>query len=879
MILKILTVFTACLFSEERRGLSEFKYFHIWIAIPLFHILIPFGLHAAPVNIAKQAVSRTENAVQLDVLIKSIDESIQSEKETAKDLKAELVQSVSLKKDMADEINAYNVQQTTFSNQLFLPQIQIRNLQNAFDLLQISFATIDKRVKDLIARHETLAKLHLAADEQFVVVSNQLSNIKGTGSRKTTVAINKKLRLLRDLVSQKQVFYKNLQSFYAERIKQFGKLKQTFSDSSLEYKKILAKQESRNLFQQDVSLFSRFWPLHIKNITSQFSEQIREMVVRDYWSREIIKIQRTDSYDFVSFFSLLLLVFVCCWRLSRLISDIRSKEFFKRHSSFSLPLSLVQRGLFQLGIAIYLYFYLEIAGRSGMSSLLNLLIDLLTVALFTGWGLQLIDFQTFKNISRQVFVRRIRLMVLFIRWYAGLFLILSWVFGHSSLVLLAGRVILELSLIGFGFSIWSIIRSPKYSVSQEAGSHTSSMVVALAILIISISGLILETAGFGSLAFFWYQSWGRSAIVWLWSTLLFAVLKELNTNLIDRENEGREKENIASYQGRWILIRLFQMLGPLFVILALILAWGGKQAILSNTFFVLSYRFQIGSMSFSLFSFFGAILILLATHVFTRLWRYIFQKRFLHRSHMELGLQDSITTITVYLIWVLGLITALNLFGLNPTSLMVIFGALGIGLGFGLQSIFNNFMSGLILLFERPIQVGDDIEINGIWATVKKINVRSTLVQTYDNASLIIPNSDLINNQVTNWSFKDKRLRRQVTVGVAYGSDIELVRESLLEIAKHTPEVLSYPTPEVLFTDFGDSALIFKLRIWTHIGYIFTVETDIRFRIDRLFKERNIVIAFPQRDVHLYMKDKKSDTADLKRSDEKPEEDGSTPDS
>lgn len=189
---------------------------------------------------------------------------------------------------------------------------------------------------------------------------------------------------------------------------------------------------------------------------------------------------------------------------------------------------------------------------------------------------------------------------------------------------------------------------------------------------------------------------------------------------------------------------------------------------------------------------------------------------------------------------------------MNPTSLVVVFGALGIGLGFGLQNIFNNFMSGLILLFERPIQVGDDIEINGTWATVRKINVRSTQVQTYDNASLIIPNSDLINNQVTNWSFKDKRLRRKITVGVAYGSDIELVRKTLLEIANGAKNVLKYPDPDVLFKDFGDSALIFHLRLWTYIDFMFEVETEVRFKIDKAFKEKGITIAFPQQDVHLY---------------------------
>ena len=160
-------------------------------------------------------------------------------------------------------------------------------------------------------------------------------------------------------------------------------------------------------------------------------------------------------------------------------------------------------------------------------------------------------------------------------------------------------------------------------------------------------------------------------------------------------------------------------------------------------------------------------------------------------------------------------------------------------------------MSGIILLFERPIQVGDDIEVNGLWAQVRKINVRATVVQTYDNASIIIPNSDLISSQVTNWSFKDKRLRRNVAVGVAYGSDVELVRDTLLEVVDKTPRILKLPKPDVVFKDFGDSALIFMVRFWTRVEYFYSVETDVRFAIDRLFRERNIEIAFPQQDIHI----------------------------
>ena len=132
-------------------------------------------------------------------------------------------------------------------------------------------------------------------------------------------------------------------------------------------------------------------------------------------------------------------------------------------------------------------------------------------------------------------------------------------------------------------------------------------------------------------------------------------------------------------------------------------------------------------------------------------------------SHIEEGTQESVATIGAYAIWGIGLLFGLGALGVNSASLVVAFGAVGIGLGFGLQNIFNNFVSGLILLFERPIQVGNVVEINGIWGVVKKINVRSTLVQTYDNASLIIPNSKFISQTVTNWSCKDPRVRRTIT--------------------------------------------------------------------------------------------------------------------
>ena len=369
---------------------------------------------------------------------------------------------------------------------------------------------------------------------------------------------------------------------------------------------------------------------------------------------------------------------------------------------------------------------------------------------------------------------------------------------------------------------------------------------------IVVSGIVLEILGYGGLAAFWYASWGISLVVILWSGLTFLVLQEQRLRFKALLNAQEDESPKPLFLLRWTTLQLGWIiwLGTSAILLAF--AWGGKRAIMLNFLNVLKKEVTIGSINFSLMNLLYALLILILTQAVARFWRYFLREKILAESGMNSGLQNSITMISVYSLWAFGILFSLHVFGFGSTSLAVGFGALGIGLGFGLQNIFSNFISGIIMLIERPIMVGDDVEVNGTWATVKKINVRATVVQTYDNATLIIPNSEFVSQQVKNWSFKDKRLRVKIDVGVAYGSDIELVRDSLLGIAKHTPKVFKTPSPDVIFRDFGDSALMFRLRVWTDIDNMFKVETAIRFEIDRLFKERGIVIAFPQRDVHVY---------------------------
>ncbi|MDZ7760568.1 MAG: mechanosensitive ion channel [Desulfovermiculus sp.] len=223
----------------------------------------------------------------------------------------------------------------------------------------------------------------------------------------------------------------------------------------------------------------------------------------------------------------------------------------------------------------------------------------------------------------------------------------------------------------------------------------------------------------------------------------------------------------------------------------------------------------------------------------------------LHES-LDIGTVGSLNILITYGVWAIYILLALAFLGLNLTSLTVVAGGLSVGIGFGLQSIFNNFISGIILLFGRSIQPGDVVQIRDLWAEVKQINIRTTEVQTFDRATILMPNSKLISEEITNWTHRqDKILRRKVRVGVAFGTDIELVRRLMMYIADTHPRVLKVPASFVRFADFEHSALEFTLYFFASIDYGWMAESDIRYDIDKIFREYGIQIAYPQRDIHI----------------------------
>ncbi|MFN0119784.1 MAG: mechanosensitive ion channel family protein [Blastocatellia bacterium] len=246
------------------------------------------------------------------------------------------------------------------------------------------------------------------------------------------------------------------------------------------------------------------------------------------------------------------------------------------------------------------------------------------------------------------------------------------------------------------------------------------------------------------------------------------------------------------------------------------------------------------------------VLIFLLLYVTGKLRNWLVH-RVLSRTELDLGLRQAAGSILRYIAISVGFLIILQTAGIDLTTLNIIAGAVGIGIGFGLQNIVSNFISGLIILFERPVKIGDRIEVGNVEGDVIEIGARSTTVLTNDNIAIIVPNSQFITENIVNWKYNGESVRFKIPVSIAYGSDVRRVEKLLLDVAAKNPDVLKEPAPAVRFMSFGDSGLEFELRVWSTTlvhrkGALFSA---LNFAIYESFREHQIEIPFPQRDLHV----------------------------
>jgi small-conductance mechanosensitive channel len=261
---------------------------------------------------------------------------------------------------------------------------------------------------------------------------------------------------------------------------------------------------------------------------------------------------------------------------------------------------------------------------------------------------------------------------------------------------------------------------------------------------------------------------------------------------------------------------------------------------------------HIGTVTVSFTDIFSGLATLLIVLLLFRGLNRVLDKHILPHTHLGPGARDAILTLLSYVGVVVALLLALPIIGINLASIAIVAGALSVGIGFGLQGIVSNFVSGLILLFERPVEKGDWVVLPSGEGKIVRIRARATEVVTFDRCSMIVPNSELINSTIENWTYRSRMRRIRVAVGVAYDSDPREVVKILIECAKSHAEVLKTPAPDVFWLDFGDSSINFELRAYVRDADSGRVaHSEIRFAIFDAFKEAGISIPFPQRDVHV----------------------------
>jgi len=306
--------------------------------------------------------------------------------------------------------------------------------------------------------------------------------------------------------------------------------------------------------------------------------------------------------------------------------------------------------------------------------------------------------------------------------------------------------------------------------------------------------------------------------------------------------------------GRSLLMLTFVELG-LAVVLFLVAVrfWGVSLNNFEGQSSLMRGEFKVGSLTIEFSQLLSSMFAFLLVFYFFKLIRWFLRERVFSAMRLSVSASEAVLAIIGYIGFSAAIIASLNALGVQWENLAIIAGALSVGIGFGLQTIINNFVSGLILLFERPVRVGDWVILgNGLEGHIKKVNMRSTEVLTLERSSVLIPNSNLLSDTITNWTLNDKMGRQDISVGVAYGSDTEQVKQVLLAVAAEHNLLRKYPSPQVLFRDFGDSSLDFILRVFLqNIDDRHRVSSDLRFAIDKAFRQHDIIIPFPQRDLHI----------------------------
>jgi small-conductance mechanosensitive channel len=659
-------------------------------------------------------------------------------------------------------------------------------------------------------------------------------------------------------------------------------------------------EQRRRLLEQEQELLAGITP-QLKQLEADWKGQLlkrpaaavpfREQVVKAWKSLAVIPQQGWDWLNglvtsgrlsafilrrLAPIIGLLSFVLLLAWSTRRL-NDLVTRRFRTWRERATdihlLPLFVLGRALvanlFGLGLILWLglfFWTFNLMGSAPAQLMLSALITLWALRLAIQWvqgffagrtagGVLALDDDVarFYRCSLKLFLVYLGLGILGLRT-AGLLN-----YPESSRLFVEHFFLLGILVWG----VWLLRRPyltrllPQLSAPTYLDQPVVSLFLRGLLLFLLVVTILADLLGLQNLSMYLAQAavWSLLAAVILW--FLWLIGETIIVHLLDPE-AGRaahffparaeliQKIYISS---RWALGIVLGVA----VVLWSLNSWGIAPRQVASAFKWTTWGPSLGPVRLTTLNVGGTILAIYVGFFLSRLIRSLMLVRIFPRTALDTGVQYTITTTMHYVILILAGLVALNILGFQLGNLALVAGALGVGIGFGLQNIVNNFLSGLILLFERPIKVGDLLVIDGQWGTVKEIRVRSTIFETSDRSVLIIPNSELVSNKVTNWTHYGAGINRlTLKVGVAYGSDLRQVTQLITEVCQANPRVVEVPPPQIYFEAYGDSSLNFT--IWVHVRIPsdrMPATHELNSAIFEAFNAHGIEIPFPQRDLHI----------------------------
>ncbi|MGW8187149.1 MAG: mechanosensitive ion channel domain-containing protein, partial [Desulfobacterales bacterium] len=710
-------------------------------------IIALIALSLTQVTSAEEEGKGGDVLASAEQMAKSLDSALNSQRAELTDLKMLQRQLETLQDAVQTEIKAYDSQDAAFGQLLLMSKLRIEDLENAIKDNRLASRALAERIDSFQKRLDTTSILFQETTDRIEMAQKQISDI-----RQSQLSDSEKRQL--DTATQELLQVLKEKKQLGERyLKIYGDLLDRIK-SALEAKKAIGEKLTAQLKSlKKASLFERVDPFRdlsgkaFREELQFFWSRLTSFFSSATWKALWERIKMGGFGPWSVFLAALVVLIALPGRYRIVLKRIEEKcegpqRYFRR-----LGLFLLRRSLPILGMTLLFGFY-----STARFSLLDVdlgrfLFYIFLLLLVTRWGLDYLKhgFRGPPTDLRSFVSRHLKRFLRVFRAAGSVALLLLWIEGRDSLLALMARAIVSAFFLAWAVLFWRQMK-PVVRVGVRDGQSAPdpkgiSLVKGWTYLLFG-GTLLLDVVGYSTLAGHWFRAWTESMALLFWGWISLNTIQEWHHDYrTGLAAVDAETSVTGALHWHWSLIQLARVIWLFSLTAGLIWIWDPSGFIWSRLKYFFDFMISIGSLNLSLKGVVLAIAIIFITHLAVRVGRELLKEKILAKQSLERGLQDSILTITSYLGWGLGLMLALGTLGVNATSLAVIFGALSIGIGFGLQNIFNNFISGLILLFERPIQVGDYVEVGGLWAEVKKINVRATVVQTFDNASVIIPNS------------------------------------------------------------------------------------------------------------------------------------------